>query len=323
MIGRALDHFRLLEQIGAGGMGDVYRAVDERTGEQVAVKVLRQHLRADPEHRARLRQEARTLAILGNRAVCAWRGSGRCAGVDYLAMEFATGRPLRAQMDGCPLPPAVVLGLGIPIGRALAAIHDHGVVHGDVKPENVLVSSSGRIKLLDFGLSRMVSHASGWTDARPAAGSSVPLSRAETISATWLHGRSPGGTLPYMSPEQARGEPIDPRSDLFSYGIVLYELATGLRPFSGRTWADILTSILRDIPVPPSALAGPGLAALDPIIDRCLRKEPTKRWQDADEVVAALEDAAETSAHDRRPAGRCTILGTSQSPCVGSRSVNP
>ncbi len=302
MTGRTLDHYRVLEQIGSGGAGEVYRAIDQRSGCPVAIKVPILPLRSSPWHPDRLRQEARVLASLRHPNICAIRGVGRCDGVEYLVMELLEGQTLRAWMKGRPLPGTFLLRVALQTARALAAAHARRVLHGDLKPENVFITLQGVVKVLDFGLAHFVSEESvartGLRGSEPA-----PSQRA-TLSVDLLPPHSPFGTFAYMSPEQARGDAIDLRSDLFSFGVVLYEMAAGRRPFTGRTWVDTLASILRDDPPPPSAIGGRAQPGIDWIVRRCLKKDPAERWGRTSEIEALLERLHSGAAPEVRFARR-------------------
>ena len=287
MTGRTLDHYRVLEQIGSGGAGEVYRAIDQRSGFPVAIKVPTQPLRSSSWHPGRLQQEARVLESLKHPNICAIRGAGRCDGVEYLVMELLEGQTLRAWMKGRPLPGAFLLRVALQTARALAAAHARRVLHGDLKPENVFITRQGVVKVLDFGLAHFVSEESV---ARAGLRGSGPApSQRATLSDDLLPPHSPFGTFAYMSPEQARGDAIDLRSDLFSFGVVLYEMAAGRRPFTGRTWVDTLASILRDDPPPPSAIGGRAQPGIDGIVRRCLQKDPAERCGRTSEIAALLE----------------------------------
>jgi non-specific serine/threonine protein kinase len=287
MTGLMLDHYRILDRIGTGGMGEVFRAIDRRSGRPVAIKVPLPQFRSGPEHRTRLRREARAMAALRHPNICALRASGQWNGTGYLVMPLLEGRTLRRWMGGRPLPMSFLLKVALQVARALAAAHARGVIHRDIKPENVFITRRGIVKLLDFGLAR---HLTVETAAQAGRrGAEVSASRCETLSADSLPVHHRAGTLSYMSPEQARGEAIDHRSDLFSFGVVLYEMATGSRPFDGRTWADVLASVLKDDPPPPSTISGRRHRGLDRLVRWCLVKDRTARCRSASEIVARLD----------------------------------
>src|SRR5580698_4403729 len=258
--GAKLGPYEILAPIGAGGMGEVYRALDPRLGREVAIKFLH------AKYSDRLESEARAIAALNHPHICAIHDIGP----DYLVMEYVQGAPLKG-----PLPPAEAIRLGAQIAQALEAAHAKGITHRDLKPANILVTASG-VKLLDFGLAKLTVLED--SDA------------TRTIAGTVI------GTPDYMSPEQAQSHPADSRSDIFSFGVVLYEMLTGRRAFSGDTSIAIMAAIVRDEPRPIDT--APGLQA---IVARCLRKAPADRFQSASEVRAALENAALTKPIEKAP----------------------
>ncbi|MGE0043870.1 MAG: protein kinase [Vicinamibacterales bacterium] len=296
--GRAvtLGPYRLLERIGAGGMGVVYKARDLSLGRLVALKLLPDALRRQPGLVERFRREARTASALNHPNICTIYRFDELDDRLVLAMELLEGEPLDQRVRrGAPLPPDQLLGIGVQLAAALEAAHARGIVHRDVKPANVFLTADGRVKVLDFGLAKLA--------GAGAADGSDP---------TEMFASAPGttaGTVAYMSPEQARGEPLDARSDLFSAGVVLYELATGRRGFDGATTAIVFDGILNRVPVPPSAL-NPGLpAGLDTIIARALEKDRERRYQSAADMRADLASLAHGSrpvALDHAPAA--TVL---------------
>ena len=250
LTGRRVGTYEVLSLIGEGGMGRVYRARDIRLGRTVALKVLPVSFASNPDRLARFRNEAQVLASLNHPHICQIYDVGD----DYLVLEFVDGRSLRG-----PLPAPEVIRLGIQIASALDAAHRLGIVHRDLKPANILVTAgpagASSVKVLDFGIAKMI-------EADPEI--------TRTQSGLVL------GTAAYMSPEQAQGEPLDTRSDIFSFGAVLYELLTGVRAFEGKTVAHLLSALLRDDPPLPAAPS-----ALQDVVMRCLRKSPTDRFQRA------------------------------------------
>jgi serine/threonine-protein kinase len=253
----------LIEPIGAGGMGEVWKARDPRVGRTVAIKRLK------PEHAERFKQEARAIAALNHPHICQLYDVGD----DFLVMEYVDGGPLR-----CPQPPEQAIPLALQIADALHEAHSKGIVHRDLKPANVLVNERGATKLLDFGLARM---------------NGVGLSDGSVTSAATVPGLVVG-TVAYMSPEQAQGLPVDVRSDIFSFGLVLYELLSGSIPFRGVTAVETLSSILKD--EPPPLTSSP---VLEPVVRRCLAKHPGARYQSMTDVRAALEQAMAPAAPAR------------------------
>ncbi len=279
--GRRLLHYRLVEQIGTGGMGRVWRATDTHLDRDVAIKFLSEDLEADPERLARFEHEAKIVAALSHANIVTIHAVEEIEGRRFLVMEMVRGRTLDRIIPPDGLPWMEFADIALDMTNAIAVAHDHGVTHRDIKPRNIMVDEHGRSKVLDFGLAR-VAHP---VTAPPVDGGAPtdPLMTAERLE----------GTLPYMSPEQLRGDPVDPRSDLFSLGVVLYEMATGKRPFSRETGAELIATILRDDP-PPAAELRPDLPPrLGRILQRTLQKNPGMRYQSARELRRDLERLAE------------------------------
>jgi serine/threonine-protein kinase len=274
LTGKKLGHFRVIAFLGRGGMGVVYRAEDEVLRREVALKVLPPSFAADEERRRRFLREARSAAAVNHPNIATIYEVGEGEGRIYIAMELVGGRSLGRILAVSRPSIEESVELGRQILRGLGKAHEAGLVHRDLKPDNVMVTVEGTVKLLDFGLAK----------AREPAPSS--LGDAET--AMTEDGRLVGTPL-YMSPEQARGRPLDARSDLFSFGVLLYELLTGKRPFAGATSTDLLTAILRDRPVPPSALVPEVPADLSALVERCLAKDPAERYPDCQSVSADLD----------------------------------
>ncbi len=272
MIGQKLAHYDIREKIGAGGMGVVYRARDERLERDVALKVLPAGALADQTARARLLREARSASALNDARICTIYEVGEADGQTYIAMEYVEGQPLSALIPSGGLPTETALDYGVQLADALAHAHDRGILHRDLKSANVKITPAGDVKVLDFGLAHRLEDKTltGITRTTDA------LSQEGSLA----------GTLTYMAPELLRGEPADARSDIWALGILLYEMATGDLPFHGRTAFELSTAILREppAPLPPHVLAG-----LRAIIVRCLAKQPGQRYQRASEVLAALE----------------------------------
>jgi len=266
---RQIGIYTIQSRLGAGGMGEVYRARDTTLGRDVALKVLPAAFATDPDRRARLLREARAAAALNHPNVCTIHEIGEADGRAYIAMEVVDGRPLSARVAEHALPAEDVVCYGLQLADALAHAHDRGVVHRDLKSANVMVTPEGRIKVLDFGLA---------TVAVRDLGDEETLLRTE-----------PGivaGTLPYMAPEQLRGLPVDGRTDIWALGVVFHEMLTGARPFTGRTGFEVSSAILHEPPPPlPESVPAP----LQAIVNRCLEKEPSRRYQRASEVRTALE----------------------------------
>jgi len=259
-------------------MGEVYRALDLRLGREVAVKLLPEAVASSPDRLARFEREARTVAGLNHPNIVTLFSVEDEDGVRFLTMELIDGQNLAELVTPGGLPLLRVLELSIPLADALVAAHERGVVHRDLKPANVMVTRENRVKVLDFGLSKSAEADALLDGATIGATAAAPLSGEGQVM----------GTVPYMAPEQIRGDVVDARSDLFAFGIILYELATGRRPFSGATSADVSSSILRDTPAPLIGVRGDLPGDLDRIVNRCLEKNPRERFQTALDVSNEL-----------------------------------
>ena len=289
--GTRLGPYEILGPLGAGGMGEVYRALDTRLDRSVAIKILPEHLAAAPDIRARFEREAKAVSSLNHPNICTLHDVGHQGGVDFLVMELLEGETLAARIERGPLPPAELLKVAIQITDALVKAHRQGLVHRDLKPANVMVTKSGA-KLLDFGLARPVG-----MGATPGGLSQTPtLSRALTAEGTIV------GTFQYMAPEQLEGAEADARSDLWALGLTLYEMATGQRAFGGRTQASLISSIMKDEPRPIAELQPISPPGLDRLIRQCLAKEPDERIQTAHDVKLQLEWIAEGGSQSGVPA---------------------
>jgi TolB-like protein/Tfp pilus assembly protein PilF len=289
VLGQQLGHYRILEKIGAGGMGEVYRAHDEQLDRDVALKVLPAHTLTDETARARLLREARAAAALNHPHICTIHEVGEAGGQAYIAMELVEGKPLSALVPGQGLPVETVLRFGSQIADALAHAHERRIVHRDLKSANVVITPEGRAKVLDFGLAKRIS---GEELAEATTQSQASLTQAGALI----------GTVPYMAPEQLRGQPADARSDVWALGVVLYEMATGRRPFQGQTSFELSSAILNQAP-PPLAVPTP----LGAVIERCLAKEPGQRYQQGSEVRAALEAVQSGAAIPAWPAWKYAL----------------
>jgi Tol biopolymer transport system component/predicted Ser/Thr protein kinase len=280
MIGRRLSHFRVVDKLGEGGMGVVYRAEDERLHRAVALKVLPPDLVSDQERRGRFIREARAAAAASHPNIATVYEVDEAEGVVFIAMELVQGKTLRELMGGRPVPVRQALRIAAQVADAMAHAHAAGVIHRDLKPENVIVGPDRQAKVLDFGLARL--------DSAPAEMEPRAWSGLETLSADLTRTGKIFGTPAYMSPEQARGKPVDARTDIFSFGTMLYEMVTARLPFKGRTSAEILDSILREEPPPPSRYTGETPAELERIISKCLEKDPDERYQDSRDLAVDL-----------------------------------
>jgi TolB-like protein/tetratricopeptide (TPR) repeat protein len=296
--GTRLGAYEIVAPLGAGGMGEVYRARDTRLGREVALKVLPEAFARDADRLARFEREARTVAGLNHPNIVVLYSVEEDRGVRFLTMELVEGQSLAQLVSPGGLPVPRVLELGIALAEALAAAHERGVVHRDLKPANVMVTREGRVKVLDFGLAKLESSEPG-LGATQAATMAAPLSTPGQVV----------GTVPYMAPEQIRGDAVDARTDLFALGVMLYELASGRRPFTGASSADVSSAILRDTPEPLASVRADLPADLDRIVGRCLEKAPRVRFQTAVDLgseLRRLKQAGESGA-PARPGERAAI----------------
>src|SRR3990172_3572461 len=277
MIGRTLSHYKILQKLGSGGMGDVYLAEDNELGRQIALKVLPPELAESEERRSRFQREAKAVAALNHPHIVTVHSVEEAQGVHFITMELVRGKTLSEVIPRKGLSLAKFFEIAIPLADAVAAAHEKGVLHRDLKPDNLMLSDEGRLKILDFGLAKL----------KPEAGVSG-ISEQPTNART-EEGRIVG-TVVYMSPEQAEGKALDSRSDIFSLGIVLYEMATGERPFQGETTASVLSSILKDTPKSVTEI-NPALPSLvGRIVRRCLVKDAENRYQTAKDLRNELQE---------------------------------
>jgi serine/threonine protein kinase/tetratricopeptide (TPR) repeat protein len=279
MIGQTISHYRIVEQLGAGGMGVVFKAQDTRLDRAVALKFLPEKLAQEPQALERFRREARAASALNHPGICTIYDVGEEGGRAFIAMEFLDGETLRNHIHGKPLPVPEILELGIEIAEALDAAHAEGIIHRDIKPANIFVNKRGRAKVLDFGLAKLVPKGVAVGDAGSGFESSGSTSIAGLIS----------GTPSYMSPEQVRGDELDARSDIFSLGLVLYEMATGRQAFGGGTGGAIIEAVLTKPPVSARIINPDIPPALEAIINQALQKDREQRYQHAPDMLADLQ----------------------------------
>src|SRR5271165_1955093 len=282
-----LGPYEIIAPVGEGGMGEVYRARDTRLNRSVAIKVLPQSIAADAGRMQRFEQEARSIAALNHPNILAIYDVGVQDGTSYLVMELLEGETLRKRLERGALPARKAVEVGTQIAYGLAAAHERGIIHRDLKPENIFLTKDGHVKLLDFGLAK---DQSGTTNTTSLDGLAVTMRTAPGVVL---------GTAPYMAPEQVRGEPMDYRADIFSFGAVLYEMLAGRRAFSGDSTVETMNAILKSDPPeidPAEARISPGL---DRILRHCLEKNPADRFQSARDLtfaLGALSGSGSTSA---------------------------
>ena len=297
-MGQTVSHYRILRKIGGGGMGVVYEAEDLKLGRHVALKFLPDELANDAQSLSRFEREAKAASSLNHPNICTIHEIDESDGRTFIAMELLEGQTLRYRISGKPLEIETVLDLGIQITDALDAAHSKGIIHRDIKPANIFITTSGQIKVLDFGLAKLL------RDQRLATSEDTPSEDSQTAV-----GAIPAGTAVYMSPEQARREELDSRSDLFSFGVVLYEMATGQKPFTGTNVVTTLDAVLHQKPPSPLSLNPALPAGLEGIIGKTMEKDRVQRYQTATMIKADLQQLKkETESGFSRTGARSTSL---------------
>ena len=283
--GQMLSHYRLVEKIGEGGMGYVYKALDTKLNRHVAIKLLTPDVTTDQERRLRFRREAQAAAALDHPHIAVIHEVGEHEGTLFIVMQYLEGQPLGKLVGQRPLPLKEWLRLAMPIAEGLSHAHKHGIVHRDLKPDNVMITKEGQVKLLDFGLAKLME-----PEALPGGGDEELNSRLATFSRELTRAGKVMGTMAYMSPEQARGHPVDHRSDLFSFGVMLYEMASGERPFKGKSEVESLHATIAQDPLPLSQHTGGIPAEVERVVRKAMEKEPERRYQDAADLAADLRN---------------------------------
>jgi len=291
--GKSLGRYRIVELIGAGGMGQVYRARDDVLQRDVAVKVLPLGANSDPTRLRRFEQEARATSALNHPNILAIYDFGEYEGAPYAVTEFLEGRTLREEMERSALSVRTATGYAAQVAQGLSAAHEKGIIHRDLKPENLFVTADGRVKILDFGIAKLL-------------GPDTARGGASTGAATQTEAGVVLGTTGYMAPEQIRGEAVAQRADIFALGCVLYEMLAGRRAFAGRTAADTMTAVLTKDLDPPSTVNKEVLPELDAIVQRCLAKSPRERYQSSSDLASELERLSAASGHGPKWRGVAT-----------------
>jgi len=296
LAGRRIGHYKILSRLGAGGMGEVYLAEDLRLARKVAIKFLPPALTADEEARKRLLREARAAAALDHQNICAIHEVGDEAGRSFIVMQYVEGETLAARIKRERLELSEALAIATQVAEALQEAHQHGIIHRDVKPQNLMLTARGQVKVLDFGLAKLTEPATPVIDSQTST-----LVRDSTESGMVM------GTLRYMSPEQARGLKVDQRTDIFSLGVTLYEMIAGRRPFEGATMSDVIAALLTAEPLPLRQHRPEAPAEMGRIVGKCLVKDPEARYQSAHELLIDLKSLKRDSDRDLAPIGIAAV----------------
>src|ERR1700674_3339239 len=299
IVGRTISHYGVLEKLGGGGMGVVYKARDTRLGRSVALKFLPDDISQDGQAIERFRREARAASLLNHPNICTIYDIGEFEGRPFIAMELLEGQTLQHRISRKPIEISELFEIGIQIANGLDAAHSKGIVHRDIKPANIFLVERGQAKILDFGLAKLTSEVRHATES--VGGASMGTLTDGPFEEQLTSPGSSLGTVAYMSPEQARGEELDARSDLFSLAVVLYEMATGSVPFPGATSAVIFDGILHSAPVPAKELNARLPLAMENILGKALEKDPDLRCQTAAELRADLKRLNRDTDSGRSP----------------------